>query len=453
MLNGEPAQMVSFDLFTTDPNLGGMLPSDLDGPPPPAGAPNPFCQIDDNAWGYSPDQIQCWNFHADWADPTSSTFTFDAGHVTAAFDSNMCGYSHNCVPQRGTSARVDAISDRLMYRLQYRNFGTHQSLVTNHTVDANGSDRAGVRWYELRNSGAGWSVFQQGTYSPDTHNRWMGSAAMNGTGDIALGFSISSSTVFPSIRATGRLAADTAGQMTQGELTIRDGSGYQTHSSGRWGDYSMLAVDPVDDCTFWYTQEYYAVPSSASWQTRIAAFTLAACDPVDNPPTASVEQPADGVTVSGSSVPVVIAATDAEDPLGTLLVEWRVDAGTWQATTYDSATDRYVATWNSALDADGAHTVSTRVTDSAGNVATDTNTVTVTVDNVDDPPTAGIEQPADGATVSGLASAGGHRGNRRRGSPRDVAGRVAGRRRRLAGHSVRLRDRPLRGDLEQRPRR
>jgi PKD repeat protein len=399
MLNGQAASMVYFDLNGVDPDLGGMLPADLDGPAPPAGAPIPFCQVDDDAWGYSPDQIQCWTFHSDWANPAASTFTFEDAHVTAAFDSNMCAYSRNCIPQRDTTVRVDAISDRLMFRLQYRNFGTHETLVTNHTVDANGLDRAGIRWYELRKAGANWNIHQQGTYAPaaDGHHRWMGSAAMNGAGDIALGFSISGATVFPSIRATGRLASDANGQMTQAELTIVNGSGHQTHSSGRWGDYSTMSVDPADDCTFWYTQEYYGSNTSSAWRTRVGAFRLADCGPVDGPPSVSIVTPADGNTLSGS-VGIVIAADDNEDADGLLNVEWNVDGGEWQPAAYSGSGSQYTATWNTTAVPDGVHTLNARATDSAGNAATDSSGVSV--ENVNEPPIATFTYSCSGLTCS-----------------------------------------------------
>lgn len=281
MLNGQAARGVGFDLQNFDSTLSAMLPSDLDGPPPPAGAPNPFCQIDDDAWGYSPDQIQCWDFHVDWADTSATTFTLSGAMNTSAFDSNLCDYGRNCIPQPG-GTDVDAISDRLMYRQQYRNFGSHQALVVNHTVDVNGADRAGVRWYELRNSGAGWSIYQQGTFSPDADNRWMGSVAMNGQEEIGLGYSVSSASVSPSVRVTGRLPSDALGTLPQGEATIVAGAGYQEHESGRWGDYSTMSVDPTDDCTFWYTQEYYAAVSSSEWQTRIGSFYLGECSDADH---------------------------------------------------------------------------------------------------------------------------------------------------------------------------
>ena len=298
MLNGDPtARMVSFDLFSTDSNLGGMLPADWDGAtPPPAGAPNTFIQLDDGSWGYSPDQLQIWNFHVDWSNTANSTFSLDKTLPTAAFDSNLCGYARNCIAQPG-GTKVDSLSDRLMYRLQYRNFGTGQSLVTNHTVDV-GGDQAGVRWYELRNTGSGWSIYQEGTYAPDSDNRWIGSIAMNGAGDIALGYSVSSTSTYPSIRFTGRLNGDTLNEMTQGEGTIVAGGGSQSHSSGRWGDYSMMSVDPTDDCTFWYTQEYYASNSGAGWQTRIGSFKLADCGSGSDP-----DSDGDGVPDSSDNCP------------------------------------------------------------------------------------------------------------------------------------------------------
>jgi hypothetical protein len=194
MLLGQAARMVYFDLASVDMNLGGMLPSDLDGPAPPANSPNYFVQVDDDAWGYAPaDQLQIWQFHVDWNNPSASSFSGPALLPTSPFDSNLCNYSRNCIPQPGTTARLDTLADRLMYRLQYRNFGTYETLVVNHSVDVNGADHAGVRWYEIRNPGNGPSIYQQGTYAPDANHRWMGSAAMDGAGNIALGYSVAGS--------------------------------------------------------------------------------------------------------------------------------------------------------------------------------------------------------------------------------------------------------------------
>ena len=281
MLQGQAAQMVYFDLFGVDPNLGGMLPSDLDGPAPPNGAPNVYVEADDNANGYPQDQLDLWDFHVDWATPANSTFSHDISLATAAMDTNLCGYARNCIPQppfNGNKTQgVDALSDRIMYRLQYRNFGGYRTLVTTQTVDVNGADHAGIRWFEVRDTGSGWSIRQQGTWAPDASDRWLGSAAMDGAGDIGIGYSVSSSSVYPSIRFAGRLAGDPLGTLTSAEATIIAGAGTQTHSAARWGDYSMLAVDPVDDCTFWYTNEYLQVTGSAPWRTRIAAARLPGC--------------------------------------------------------------------------------------------------------------------------------------------------------------------------------
>jgi hypothetical protein len=278
MLAGLPAQMVYFDMYDTIPELGGMLPADLDGTAqPPAGTPNYFMQFDDNAWGYSGDQLQLWTFSVDWDAPANSTFTLLNTLPTAAFDSNLCSYAA-CIPQPGTTQRLDPLSDRLMYRLHYRHFADlgYQTMVVNHAVDVDGANHAGIRWYELRDTGGGWSIHQQGTYAPDALHRWMGSAAMDASGNIALGYSASSSSNYPSIRYTGRFAGDPLGTMTQDETTLHAGGGSQT-ATQRWGDYSMLTLDPTDDCTFWYTQEYYQTTSSVSWRTRIGSFRFPYC--------------------------------------------------------------------------------------------------------------------------------------------------------------------------------
>ncbi len=316
MLLGQTARMIYFDLYSVDPNLGGMLPSDLDGPAPAAGTPNYFAEPDDNANGFPQDQVQVFAFHADWTNTANSSFTLSNALATAAFDSNMCNGSRNCIPQQGTTRKLDAIADRAMFRLQYRNFGSYQTLVLNHTVDVNNTDRAGLRWYELRNSGSGWSIYQQGTFSPDTTRRWMGSIAMNGQGEIALGYSASSSTLYPSIRYTGRLASDPAGTMPQGEGTLMSGTGNQTSTSSRWGDYSMLAVDPTDDCTFWYTNEYIQTSGTSPWRTRIGSFRVSSCGAAPTstpvPPTATNTPP--GPTATPTNTPIPPTATNTPLP-------------------------------------------------------------------------------------------------------------------------------------------
>ncbi len=285
MLAGDPnATMVYIDLGAKTTDYGGMLPADLDGAPPPDGTPGYFLEWDDSTWLDDPaDTLRIWEFHPDFTTPANSTFGTDADFTpnamvqTADVDPDMCGFARNCIPQPGGTA-LDAIADRLMYRLAFRVWddGTF-SMVSNHTVDADGNDHAGVHWFELSYDGTSWSMKQEGVYAPDADNRWMASIAMDKRGDMALGFSVSSTEVFPSVRYAGRLAEDPLGEMTQGEAELVAGGGSQSHSSGRWGDYSMMSVDPVDDCTFWYTQEYYAADSSADWSTRIGAFSFDVC--------------------------------------------------------------------------------------------------------------------------------------------------------------------------------
>lgn len=305
MLSGQPASMVYFDLASVDMNLGGMLPAHLAGPAPPSGSPAYFVEVDDDAWGYSPDQLQIWQFHADWASPSSSTFTGPALLPTSPFDSDMCAFAA-CIPQPGTTVRLDAMADRLMYRLQYHNFGTHESLVVNHTVDADGADHAGIRWYEIRSPRSAPVIYQQGTYAPDADHRWSGSVAMDRFGNLALGFSVSGVATSPSVRYTGRLATDPPGLMTQGEADIAVGAGSQMHESGRWGDYSLLALDPVDQCTFWYTQEYYAATSAAGWQTRVGSFAWPSCLPAATVPRVTI---AATTTPAGEAGPTSGAVT------------------------------------------------------------------------------------------------------------------------------------------------
>jgi uncharacterized repeat protein (TIGR01451 family) len=281
MLNGNPGNFVQFNVAGL-PGLGGnmMLPSDLDGPrPPPAGSPNYFYrQVDGDNFGGA-DRIEIFEFRVNFANPALSTFTGPTNLPMAAFDSALCGFfSFACVPQPGTTTTLDPINEWPMWRLQYRNFGSHETLVGNFTVDV-GADRAGIRWFELHKvSEAAWTIFQQGTFSPGTAHRWIGSIAMDRDRNIALGYSISSTTVFPSIHYTGRLSTDPLGRMPQGEENLINGSGFSTLN--RWGDYSSLNIDPLDDCTFWYTNQYMAA-SGVAWRTRIGSFRFLSCGQTD----------------------------------------------------------------------------------------------------------------------------------------------------------------------------
>jgi len=266
MLAGSPATIISTGMLTaTDDQL---MPADLDGiNQPPSGAPNPFTEIGTNpTW-------KVWRFHVDFGTPSNSTFT-QAGTLTPAPFTPVCG---GCVPQAGVSDTLDTLGDRSMFRNAYRRFADgHEALVGNMTVDSNGT--GGIRWYEINNATSGTPSFvQQSTYQPDTTWRWMGSAAMDALGDIAVGFSASSSSINPQIRYAGRLASDPPNTLAQGETTLFSGTGSQTDTNSRWGDYSDMTVDPTDDCTFWYTNEYYTTNSSFNWRTRIGSFKFPNC--------------------------------------------------------------------------------------------------------------------------------------------------------------------------------
>jgi hypothetical protein len=323
MLSGLAARMIYIDTGAITHDYGGMLPSDLDGPAPAAGTPNYFMEWDDSTWlGDPTDTLRIWEFKTDWATPANTTFGTDAAYTpnaliaTADVDPDMCGGARDCIPQPGTTQGLDAIADRLLYRLQYRDFGAYQTLVTNHTVDSTGTDIAGIHWFELRDTGSGFGMYQEGVYAPDTDNRWMGSAAMDGSGDIALGYSVSSSTTYPSIRYTGRLSTDPSGTLPQGEAELIAGGGSQTHSAARWGDYSMLAVDSEDDCTFWYTQEYIQTTGSAPWQTRIGSFKFPSCTTAPTGLLTGAVTDTAAAPIAGATVEVSGGYTTITDGLG-----------------------------------------------------------------------------------------------------------------------------------------
>ncbi len=265
MLVGAPgARVVEFGPF---PNMYGSNTSDFDGTiMPPAGSPNWVVNL--NKYG-TPQTLEVYDFVVDWANPSNSSFNLYNDLTVTAFDFFDPGVREQ-LPQPNTSQKLDPLSKYSMYPLKYRNFGTHESMTINHTVKL--GDRAGVRWYELRKDQGqpDWYIYQEGTYAPeDSLSRWMASLAMNANGDIALGYSVTGDSLYPSIRYTGRSVNSPLGVMDVEEITIIGGAGSQS-GSARWGDYSYMSVDPVDDTTFWFTQEYI----ESSWATRIASLSL-----------------------------------------------------------------------------------------------------------------------------------------------------------------------------------
>jgi hypothetical protein len=266
----------------TAPPLSGfgfntLTPADLDGAtPPPAGAPGILMRHNDseshgNPGG--PDTVEIWEFHVDFATPANSTFANVTNVQVSEFDSNTCNFSFSCVPQP-SGPPLDPLREVIMHRLQYRNFGTHRTLVGNFMTDV-GVDQHEVRWFELRQTTGPWGLFQEGTYGPDLTHRWMGAIAMDGTGNIGLAYNVSSTSVFPGLRFTGRVFSDPTGTMPEPETVIEPGTA--SNSSSRYGDYAAMSIDPVDDCTFWFTGEYNP---ATQWSTRIAKLIFAECVPV-----------------------------------------------------------------------------------------------------------------------------------------------------------------------------
>jgi hypothetical protein len=301
---GASGNMHCFHDFSIGPSL---LPSDLDGTTaPPAGSPAFFLNFASNS-------LDLWKFHVDFTTPANSTFTGPTNLPVAA--STQACNGGTCIPQLGTSNQLDSLADRLMYRLAYRNFGNHDSLVVNHSVSAGTS--VGIRWYELQNPNTNPVVFQQGTYAPSSDFRWMGSIAMDSAGDIAVGYSTSSSSIHPAIRYTGRTPADPLGVL-QVESSIIEGTGSQLSGLSRWGDYSSMSVDPVDDCTFWYTTEYLQADGTFNWNTRIASFKFAGCGAPTAPDFTLAASPSSQTVVQGASTTYTATVTPSGGFTGTV---------------------------------------------------------------------------------------------------------------------------------------
>ncbi|MBK9527816.1 MAG: hypothetical protein IPO41_05745 [Acidobacteria bacterium] len=365
MLAGQAA---TFQRFTAVDLSGfgfqALTPADLDGAAaPPAGAPGIFMRHRDTevhgpAGFPSSDILEIYAFDVDWVTPANSTFTqlpdvgtTEANHMLTApsvkstgldlpslvnseFSSNLCGLtSFSCMGMpgatQGSGGSLDPLREVIMNRLVYRNFGTHETLVGNFVTNVgaaspNSAHRGGVRWFELRRVGAGsWTLHQEGTFAPTVDdNRWMAAIAMDGSGNIALGYNISSSTIFPGLRYTGRLASDPLGTMSQGDNVLV--SGTANNGSNRYGDYSAMSVDPSDDCTFWFTGQWNG---ASSWSTRIGKIKFDQCGTPDfilaaTPQTQNVCVGSNAVynvnvgSVSGYNSPVTLTTTGNPGSVG-----------------------------------------------------------------------------------------------------------------------------------------
>lgn len=322
MLNGQPATQQCFQLGAS---IFGLMPSDLDGAnaaladasgiangpaAPPAGSPNYVIGL-----GSDSRSLNLWKFHVDWNNSANSTLGVGATHQpnatipVARFTLSCNGSGQDCVPQPGARnpEKLDTLGERVMFRLAYRRFSDHESLVLNHSVDSGPPNpRTGVRWYEIRNpNSASPTVFQQSTFAPDTVHRWMGSVAMDKVGNIAVGYNAANTTTFPGIRYATRGPGDplnTLGAETQLKVgtgtqrcklangqcqcPMRDASNnpildaqgnVRCDTLTRWGDYSAVTIDPTDDCNFWYSTEYQKETGAFNWHTTIGSFKLASC--------------------------------------------------------------------------------------------------------------------------------------------------------------------------------
>jgi hypothetical protein len=276
----------------------GMLPCDHDGILSPApGTPNIFVYFTDDDFADPHDGLRLFDFHADFTVTANSTFierpesTYQNPLPVAAFDAREPGGRAD-IEQPSPGINLDSVSQRLMFRLQYYNRSGVESLVMNWTVNVSGVSptnsstyQAGIRYEELRrNTPSGlFSVYDQATFAPGAgngatgDNRWMGSAAVDNKGNLAVGYSISSTTRIPSIFYAGRDFNITGG--LEVETAMFSGTGVQQDTLNRWGDYSSMSVDPVDDCTFYYAGEYYSTNSQFNWRTRIGKFKFPSCTP------------------------------------------------------------------------------------------------------------------------------------------------------------------------------
>lgn len=279
-----------------------ILPADMEGTQSPrAEVAGLFIRHrDDTTAGSGIDALELWEFDVDFDAPLNATFSHLVTLEMEPYTLPCFGLT-GCIEQPDTSTGLQSLAEHPMFRVAYRNFGTHQTLLYNHTIEgANG--QTGIRWYELRRSlSAPWDFYQQGTHAPDNHNRWLGSIAMDGDGNIALGYNVSSTTLYPSIRYATRLSTDPLNTL-QAEVSLIEGSGSRNLRTGYWGQQSAMTLDPVDNCTFWFTSTYLAT-TGAEWRTRIGSFRIPQCGS------------------SGATANLGIIQTDTPDPveLGNLL--------------------------------------------------------------------------------------------------------------------------------------
>ena len=322
MLNGE---LASVQCINAPASYGAILPADLDGVAvPPVGAPN--MQI---GLGLDNTHLASFRFQVDWSAGHAGTSLTETDLAVSAYQ-GACGSGGSCIPQLGTTQLLDSLADRVMYRYAYRNFGDHESWVVNYSVSVGTGGISAPRWFELRRMPASasgpLSVYQDSTFSPDAAHRWMGSIAMDSSGDLALGYSKSSATMKPAIAYTGRLATEPLNTM-EPETLLLAGAGAQTTGLNRWGDYSAMNIDASDGCTFWYTNQYIPADGTFNWATQIASFAFPACTPRTESDFSVAAYPLSAVASAGSATTTVSTGRTAGAALGITLAASGLPSG------------------------------------------------------------------------------------------------------------------------------
>jgi PKD repeat protein len=369
---GTNPKFVGFNNAWRPGSVDGFMcvpPVDNDGEFAPAGAPGLFIAMSDDAFNTGPDQLWIYELAVDWANTANSTFNRVQQVDVVPFDSNF-GNNWDNIKQQGTNQELDGVPQVIMNVPQYRNFGTYQTIVCCHSVDVDNTDHSGVRWYELRKTPpeTSWTVRQTGTYAPDIHSRWMGSIMLNGFNEIGLGYSISSSTMYPGIRYTGQTAAEynnASGILDYPEEIIHTGTSSQS-GQNRWGDYSQLSVDPSDDGTFWFTTQY---AGSSSRKTKVASFLIGPLLPTANFTANNTLPCINNTTVNFTS----------QTTGNPTIYLWEFTPNT---VTFDGGTSNSSVNPKVIFNAYGAYTVTLTVTNDAGtNFTTKTDYINVNVGN------------------------------------------------------------------------
>ena len=303
MRAGSAATSVCFSKAGEGDNYGSLLPADFDGTTlPPSGEPEFFVQLGSNT---TDNRLFEFRFHVDFNVPSNSTFTGPFTISVPTYTVTCGGGGGACVPQKGTSQLIDALGDRIMFRLPYRNMGDHEVLLGTHTVTS--GSVYGVRWYEIRDPNGSPTAYQSGTFQPDSNYRFVPSIAMDQSGDIAVGYSISSSSIYPEIAYTGRVPSDPLGTL-ESEDVVKTSLG--SSATNRWGDYTAMTVDVADDCTFWYINQYQATTGiTYNWVNRINNFKFTGCGGPPTPNFNVTATPSSQTVVAGGSTSYTATVT------------------------------------------------------------------------------------------------------------------------------------------------